>query len=319
MIEAKSLSKNYKDIKALSGVSFSIKKGEILGLLGPNGAGKSTVMNILTGCISPQSGSAEINGIDILQNPIKAKKQIGYLPEQPPLYNDMTVEEYLSFIYDLKKIKAPLKKEHIKNICEEVKISEVKHRLIKNLSMGFKQRVGFAGALIGNPPVLILDEPTKGLDPIQIKDIRTLIKNLAGEYTIILSSHILSEIQAVCDRIIVLDKGCIMADARPGEIKGKGAGQGLLRARIAGGEKAVITAVSAIKGVDKIMAIGKKEEDSLDFEIYHDKNTDIRRELFYMLAEKKWPILSLEVREENLEDVFISLIGKNGEAREAAQ
>lgn len=216
MIEVKNLTKNYGDKRAVDNISFTANDGEILGFLGPNGAGKSTTMNILTGYISSTSGSALINGVDILEDPIKAKSNIGYLPELPPLYLDMTVKSYLNFIFDLKKCKLP-RKSHLTDICELCKITDVKERIIKHLSKGFKQRVGLAQALIGNPPVLILDEPTVGLDPKQMVEIRTLIKKLGKNHTVILSSHILSEIQAVCDRVVIINKGEIAADDTAGK------------------------------------------------------------------------------------------------------
>ena len=211
MIEVQNLSKHYGDKKAVDNISFKAEDGEILGFLGPNGAGKSTTMNILTGYISCTEGKALIDGIDILEDPIKAKAKIGYLPELPPLYLDMTVKEYLNFIYDLKKCKLP-RNSHLKDICSLVKIEHVYKRIIKNLSKGYKQRVGLAQALVGNPNVLILDEPTVGLDPKQIIEIRSLIKKLGKNHTVILSSHILSEVQAVCDKIIVINEGRIVAD-----------------------------------------------------------------------------------------------------------
>ena len=211
MIEVRNLTKQYGSKKAVDNISFTVNDGEILGFLGPNGAGKSTTMNMLTGYISSTSGEALINGINILDEPMKAKKEIGYLPELPPLYLDMTVKEYLSFVYDLKKCKIP-KQAHLEEICKLVKISDVYNRVIKHLSKGYKQRVGMAQALIGNPKILILDEPTVGLDPKQILDIRNLIKRLGKKHTVILSSHILSEIQAVCDRIVIINQGVIAAD-----------------------------------------------------------------------------------------------------------
>ena len=217
MIEVKNLTKNYGDKRAVDNISFTANDGEILGFLGPNGAGKSTTMNILTGYISSTSGSALINGVDILEDPIKAKSNIGYLPELPPLYLDMTVKSYLNFIFDLKKCKLP-RKSHLTDICELCKITDVKERIIKHLSKGYKQRVGLAQALIGNPPVLILDEPTVGLDPKQMVEIRTLIKKLGKNHTVILSSHILSEIQAVCDRVVIINKGEIAADDTAGNL-----------------------------------------------------------------------------------------------------
>ena len=210
MIEVRNLTKHYGDKRAVNDISFTVEDGEILGFLGPNGAGKSTTMNMLTGYISSTSGQALINGVDILENPIKAKSFIGYLPELPPLYLDMTVKGYLNYVYDLKKCHLP-RRAHLTEVMTLCKVNDVKDRIMKNLSKGYKQRVGLAQALIGNPPVLILDEPTVGLDPKQILEIRTLIKKLGKNHTVILSSHILSEIQAVCDRIIIINKGQIAA------------------------------------------------------------------------------------------------------------
>ncbi|MBQ1231492.1 MAG: ATP-binding cassette domain-containing protein, partial [Clostridia bacterium] len=214
MIEVTALSKRYGSHLAVNNVSFSIKDGEVVGFLGPNGAGKSTIMNILTGYISLTAGSASVDGYDIVESPQDAKRHIGYLPEIPPLYTDMTVREYLDFMFDLKKVKLP-RKPHLDEICKLVMISDVQNRLIKNLSKGYRQRVGIAQALIGNPDTLILDEPTVGLDPKQIIEIRDLISRLGKNHTVILSSHILSEIQAVCDRIIIINGGRLVADGTP--------------------------------------------------------------------------------------------------------
>jgi ABC-2 type transport system ATP-binding protein len=214
MIEVQHLSKRYGENVALNDISFSVDENTVVGFLGPNGAGKSTTMNIITGYLSASSGVVNVGGYNTLDDPNEVKKQIGYMPEVPPLYTDMTVEEYLDFIYDLKKVTLPRKK-HINEICSLVKIREVYHRLIGNLSKGYRQRVGFAQALIGNPPVLILDEPTVGLDPKQIIDMRNLIKNLGKNHTVILSSHILPEIQAVCERILIINRGNLVADGPP--------------------------------------------------------------------------------------------------------
>ena len=206
MIQVTHVTKKYGNIVAVDDLTFTVNSGEILGFLGPNGAGKSTTMNMLTGYISSTSGELTIGGINILEDPLAAKKLIGYLPEHPPLYLDMTVREYLNFMFDLKGVRLP-REQHIEEICELTKIRDVAHRLIRNLSKGYRQRVGIAQALLGNPPVLILDEPTVGLDPSQIIEIRSLIKALGKHHTVILSSHILSEVQAVCERIVVINKG----------------------------------------------------------------------------------------------------------------
>lgn len=219
MIEVKNLSKSYGDKKAVKSISFNVEKGEILGLLGPNGAGKTTTMNMITGYISSSGGCVKVNGTDILENPIQAKKMIGYLPEQPPLYVDMTVWEYLNFVYDLKKVKINItKKDHLEDVMETVSIADVKNRKIKNLSKGYRQRVGFAQALIGKPEVLILDEPTVGLDPNQIVEIREVIKSLKREHTVIFSTHILFEASELCDRIAIVNNGKIAACGKTDEL-----------------------------------------------------------------------------------------------------
>ena len=265
MIEVTGLSKRYGTYLAVKDVSFSIEKGEFIGFLGPNGAGKSTIMNILTGYLSLTQGKVEIDGYDIAEYPEDAKRRIGYLPEIPPLYTDMKVREYLNFIYDLKKVKFP-KKPHIDEILRLVKIDNVQNRLIKNLSKGYRQRVGFAQALIGNPDVLILDEPTVGLDPKQIIEIRNLIARLGKNHTIILSSHILSEIQAVCKRVIIINKGQIIADDTPENLSNKLSSDHSLIARIVAGEQEMIDALSTVKGVKSVTSLGRKEDGSFDYE-----------------------------------------------------
>lgn len=238
MIEVKNLSKSYGDKKAVDSISFCVNKGEILGLLGPNGAGKSTTMNMITGYISMSEGSVKVNGVDVLEEPIKAKKMIGYLPEMPPLYQEMTVWEYLSFVYDLKKVELNIpKKEHIEDVCATVAIGDVKGRKIKNLSKGYKQRVGFAQALIGKPEVLILDEPTVGLDPNQIMEMRDVIRSLKKEHTIIFSTHILSEVCAVCDRVIVINEGTIACERGKDEINAEELERIFFTLNVRGGER----------------------------------------------------------------------------------
>ena len=248
MVEVKNLTKKYGTHLAVSDVNFDIQKGEIIGFLGPNGAGKSTIMNILTGYLSLSEGEVKIDGFDIMENPEEAKKRIGYLPEIPPLYIDMKVREYLNFIFDLKKVKFP-KKAHIDEIMKLIKIDHVANRLIKNLSKGYRQRVGFAQALIGNPDILILDEPTVGLDPKQIIEIRNLISRLGKNHTIILSSHILSEIQAVCKRVIIINKGRIIADDLPETLADKLSNDRALVASIEGNENDMLEALKTVKGV----------------------------------------------------------------------
>ena len=306
MIVVHNLSKRYGAHCAVQNISFQVDEGEILGFLGPNGAGKTTTMNILTGYLSASEGVAKINGHDVLEEPNEAKAAIGYLPEQPPLYLDMTVREYLDFMYDLKKCKLPRQK-HIAEICRLVKIEDVYGRLIKNLSKGYKQRVGFAQALIGNPPVLILDEPTVGLDPNQIIEIRSLIKSLGKHHTVILSSHILPEIEAVCDRIVVINKGVIVADDTPKALSEKYSSDRRMLVRVAGPEGDVQALISRIPGVEKVTALGVREPGICEYAVEPSEGADIRRELFERLAARNWPLMGLKSMEMTLEDIFTML------------
>ena len=306
MIEVKNLSKSYGDKKAVDNISFKANDGEILGFLGPNGAGKSTTMNILTGYLSSTSGEAYISGKDILENPIAAKRDIGYLPDQPPLYLDMTVREYLYFVYELKGCRLP-RNTHLKEICELVKIDNVFDRIIKNLSKGYKQRVGLAQALVGNPGVLILDEPTVGLDPKQIIEIRTLIKKLGKNHTVILSSHILSEVQAVCDRIVVINQGKIVADDTADNLSSSLIADHKLIARIDGPREEVVKVVSAIPGVVTVLADMQREKGVWEYNIEATEGTDIRRELNRRLSARSWYIMGLRSSELSLEDIFLRL------------
>ena len=306
MIEVKNLTKHYGAKKAVDNISFTVNDGEILGFLGPNGAGKSTTMNILTGYISSTDGEVLINGIDILDNPTAAKKEIGYLPEIPPLYPDMSVREYLNFVYDLKKCRIP-REAHIEDVCKLVKITDVYDRLIKHLSKGYRQRVGMAQALIGNPKILILDEPTVGLDPKQILDIRNLIKRLGKKHTVILSSHILSEIQAVCDRIVIISKGTIVADDTTENLTKTVSDDLRYTARIDGPRDEIVKLIKGIKGVENVTAEMEREPGAFDYEIEVEENSDIRRELFKRLAERSWYMLGLKSNEMTLEDIFLKI------------
>ena len=306
MIEVQNLTKRYGGHLAVDNISFRVEEGEILGFLGPNGAGKSTTMNILTGYLSASEGVVKINGFDILEEPQQAKASIGYLPEHPPLYLDMTVREYLNFMFDLKKCELP-REAHIAEICRIMKITDVYGRLIKNLSKGYRQRVGFAQALIGNPPVLILDEPTVGLDPNQIIEIRSLIKSLGKHHTVILSSHILPEIQAVCDRIVIISEGKIVADETATDLSTKFSDDHSLQARIAGPEAEVKALIDKIPGVERVAVLGEKERGTVDYAIYPAAGVDVRRELFTRLAARGWALFGLESMQMTLEDIFITL------------
>lgn len=310
MIEINNLVKNYGSKFALDDISFKVAKGEIVGFLGPNGAGKSTTMNILTGYLSSTSGEAKVGGIDILENPNEAKKLIGFLPEQPPLYIDMTVEEYLNFVYDIKACK--LKRDaHIEEVMKVTKIDDVRHRLIKNLSKGYRQRVGIAQALIGNPPVIIFDEPTVGLDPKQIIEIRNLIRNLGKTHTVILSTHILSEVQSVCDRIIIINEGKIIADEKTESITQAVEDNRRYSVKVCGPVREVQNVLSHLPGVISAEQTGERELDSYTYVIESEKGVDIRKPLFYAMSEHNWPLIGLEAIGMNLEEVFIKIMEKN--------
>ena len=306
MIEVQNLTKRYGAHCAVQNISFQVDEGEILGFLGPNGAGKSTTMNILTGYLSASEGVVKINGFDVLEQPNEAKANIGYLPEQPPLYLDMTVREYLEFMYNLKKCTLP-RQQHMAEICRLVKIEDVYGRLIKNLSKGYRQRVGLAQALIGNPPVLILDEPTVGLDPNQIIEIRSLIKSLGKHHTIILSSHILQEIEAVCDRIIIINKGVIVADDTPATLSARYSSDRRILVRVAGPETEVSALLTRVPGVEQVESLGEKEPGVVEFALEPAQGTDIRRDLFDRLAARKWALMGLRSMEMTLEEIFTAL------------
>ncbi len=302
MIEVNSLTKEYGANKALDGVSFNINKGEIVGLLGLNGAGKSTTMNILAGCLLPTSGNALINNTDIVKNPKVAKTNIGYLPEIPPLYMDMKVCEYLKYVSELKKVKVDLAP-----IYQKTGLTEVSGRLIRNLSKGYRQRVGLGGALIGNPQVLIFDEPTVGLDPTQIIEIRNLILSLKDEHTVILSSHILAEIQSVCNRIIIINKGKLVADDTKENLQGKLNTQNSIIAEIEGEEQGVIQLLSQIDGVLEVALIKEGV-----YKITPKADADVRKAIFYTLSQNNFPLLSSKRESMSLEDVFLALVKKEG-------
>ena len=306
MIEVRNLTKHYGDKHAVNDISFTVEDGEILGFLGPNGAGKSTTMNMLTGYISSTSGQALINGVDILEDPIKAKSFIGYLPEQPPLYLDMTVKGYLNYIFDLKKCKLP-RKAHLKEVMDLTKITDVQERLIKNLSKGYKQRVGLAQALVNNPPVLILDEPTVGLDPKQILEIRTLIKKLGRNHTVILSSHILSEIQAVCDRIIIINHGVVAAHDTTDNLSKNVSTDHRIIARIEGPKDEIVRALRDIDGIKYVKADMEREPGVYEYELEAVPGSDIRRDLFEIVRRPGWPLLACRSAEMTLEDVFLKI------------
>lgn len=317
MIEVENLVKKYGGHLAVDHLTFRVEPGKIYGFLGPNGAGKSTTMNIMTGYIAATEGSVKINGYDIVKDAEAAKKCIGYLPEIPPLYQDMTVKEYLYFVAELKKLSKAETKEQIKEIMELTMITDIQNRLIKNLSKGYKQRVGLAQAVLGYPDVIILDEPTVGLDPKQIIEIRDLIKKLGEKHTVILSSHILSEVQTVCDEIMIISKGKLVACDTPEGLTGLMNQNMQLDISILGTKDKVEAIIKGIDGVERYHFENSMEQNQVKVILETDKKKDIREALFYALAEEKLPIMSMNRVEKSLEDVFLELTDE--EVKEASE
>ena len=307
MIEVNNLVKRYGDHTAVDHLSFKIEKGKIYGFLGPNGAGKSTTMNMITGYIASTEGTVIIDGHDILDEPEQAKKCIGYLPEMPPLYFDMTVLEYMNFVADLKKIPKDKKKSMVAEVMEMVKITDMKNRLIKNLSKGYRQRVGLAQAILGYPEVIILDEPTVGLDPKQIIEIRDLIKSLKEKHTVILSSHILSEVSAVCDYVLIISHGKLVASDTPENLGKLAEGSNTLNLIVKGEKDKICTALRQIEGVKNVTAADAKEEYAWNVTVSTNEDSDVREEVFFKMADAKCPILEMQSRKVSLEEIFLEL------------
>nr|DAP63800.1 MAG TPA: ABC-type multidrug transport system, ATPase component [Caudoviricetes sp.] len=313
MIEVKNLVKRYGDHVAVNNLSFTVEEGQIYGFLGPNGAGKSTTMNIITGYLASTEGEVLINGHNILEEPEEAKKCIGYLPELPPVYTDMTVLEYLKFVAELKKIPKDQRKKQILEVMNLVKITDMQNRLIKNLSKGYRQRVGLAQAVLGYPPIIILDEPTVGLDPKQIIEIRDLIKSLGKKHTVILSSHILSEVSAVCDYVMIIAKGQLVASDTPENLSKLMLGSNTVTCTVHGTRKQLVPALNALDAKE-IQYENTPNEEQIKVKITTEKDKDIREELFYALAKANCPILELTSSSMSLEDVFLELTDDSGKA-----
>jgi ABC-2 type transport system ATP-binding protein len=305
MLELRGVTKVYGSRKAVDNISFSLGDHEVLGFLGPNGAGKSTTMQIIAGYTSSTAGTVKVNGREILEDPIACKRQIGYLPERPPLYPDMTVGAYLSFMFDLKKVRLP-KKDHIAEICASVGIADTRERIIKNLSKGYQQRVGLAQAMLGDPGLLILDEPTVGLDPKQILEVRNLIRELGKRCAVIFSSHILQEIQTVCGRIIIINNGALIADDTPERLSSL-AGEHRLLLGVEGPPEEVLEELRALPGLKSAEQAGSPESGVFEFLLESEAGRDVRRDLFRLLAGKGWPVLSLRKSGMSLEDAFLRL------------
>lgn len=306
MIEVNNLVKQYGDHTAVDHLSFKIEKGKIYGFLGPNGAGKSTTMNIITGYIASTEGTVTIDGHDILEEPEQAKKCIGYLPEMPPLYFDMTVLEYMNFAADLKKIPKDKKKSMVEEVMDMVKITDMKNRLIKNLSKGYRQRVGLAQAILGYPEVIILDEPTVGLDPKQIIEIRDLIKSLKKKHTVILSSHILSEVSAVCDYVLIISHGKLVASDTPENLGKLAEGSNTLMLTVKGEKDKIRTCMGQLAGI-KDITINKSKEETCWNVTVSTEDTDIREDVFFKMAENHIPILEMQSKKVSLEEIFLEL------------
>lgn len=317
MIEVRNLVKKYGNHVAVDHLDFTVEKGKIYGFLGPNGAGKSTTMNMITGYIASTEGEILIDGHNILEEPEKAKKCIGYLPELPPLYQDMTVMEYLKFVAELKSIpKAEIEK-NISEVMSTTKLDEMKNRLIKNLSKGYKQRVGLAQALLGYPEIIILDEPTVGLDPKQIIEIRDLIKSLGEKHTVILSSHILSEVSAVCDYVLIIDHGRLVASDSPENLSKVMTGANSLELTVKGPEEEIRKALDVVENIEELIYHKSMVENSCDFTVKIAGDRDVRENIFFALAEAKYPILKMLSTNMTLEEVFLKLTD-SGEEKEDA-
>lgn len=313
MIELKNVTKKFGLNTAVNNISVKIDDGEIIGFLGPNGAGKSTTMNMMTGYISTTSGSIEINGYDILKDADKAKKLIGYLPENPPLYMDMTVSEYLNFVYELKNVQLNRTK-HINEVMSRVRITNVKDRIIKNLSKGYKQRVGIAQALIGNPEVLILDEPTVGLDPNQIQDMRNLIRDLGKNRTVIISSHILSEITSVCSKVLIINNGKLVVYDTIKNINEQLVNQSVYIVKISGGKDIVVNALNTIDDVKSVNTERTEDRDTFIYTVTPKEGKDIRKHILDVIDKNKFSMLAFDTKKLTLEDIFLKVTGRRKKA-----
>ncbi|MCI9017206.1 MAG: ABC transporter ATP-binding protein [Clostridia bacterium] len=313
MIKVKNVTKKYGNFIAIDNINFEIKEGEIIGFLGPNGAGKTTTMNMITGFIEPTQGEITINGYDIVKKAKIAKKQIGYMPEGIPLYYELTVKEFITYMADLKMVDKKIKKEQIEKVIEELNLNEVKNKLIKNLSRGYKQRVSMAGALIGRPKVLVLDEPTVGLDPKQITEIRSLIKDLGKNHTIILSSHILSEVSQICEKVIIINKGKIIAIDTPQNLENKAKKENCIIVTAEDPENKIEKITNQIEGVKNIYLIKDNEDGTKQYSITSEEKQDIRKKIFEKYAKEKITIFELKKAETTLEDAFMKLIKVNKE------
>ena len=308
MIEVKNVTKKYGKAVAVDNISFTIKEGEIVGLLGPNGAGKSTTMNMLTGFIEQTEGEIIIDGYDMLKRPKKAKKEIGYMPEGTPLYTDLTVKEFVTYMAEIKNVDRKTRKEKVKKIIEQTGLKDVENKLTKNLSRGYKQRTSMAGALVGEPKILILDEPTVGLDPKQITEIRTLIKDLGKTHTVILSSHILSEVSQICNKVIIINKGKIVAIDTPEKLEERFSNKNGLYVTVEDKENKINATLEKVKEIKEIKKVQENEDGTVQYIIEGKEDVDLRKKVFEELAKEQITILEMKKADTTLEDVFIELI-----------
>lgn len=316
MIEVKSVTKKYGNTIAVDHISFEVKDGEVVGFLGPNGAGKSTTMNMITGFIEPTEGQITINGNDISKKPKKAKRQIGYMPENVPLYYELTVKEFVKYMAELKFVKRQERKQEVEKVLEETGLTEVQNKLIKNLSRGYKQRVSLAGALVGNPDVIILDEPTVGLDPKQITEIRNLIKELGKKHTVILSTHILSEVSQICERVVIINKGKIVAIDTPENLEKKTREQNTISLTVEDPKNKMKELKNKIPEIATIELIKDNEDGTKQFAITSGADVDLRKKLFEILPKEEITIFELKKTENTLEEAFIKLIDTKDTSKE---
>ena len=314
MIQIENITKKYGSFTAVNNISFKIEEGEIVGFLGPNGAGKSTTMNMITGFIEPTSGKIIVDGYDISKKPKKAKGQIGYMPEGVPLYNDLTVKEFVTYMAELKGVESKEVKEKVKKVLEEIGLIEVENKLNKNLSRGYRQRVSMAGALVGDPKVIILDEPTVGLDPRQVTEIRSLIKELGKNHTVILSSHILSEVSQICDRVIIINKGEIVAIDTPENLEKKVEKDNSIYVTVEDTENKMESIKEKIEGVKNIKLLEENEDNTKKYMITANDDIDLRKSIFEILAKEGITIFEMKKIDATLEDAFMQLIGETSSA-----
>ena len=316
LIEVKGLTKVYGNKTAVENVSFKIRNGRIYGLLGPNGAGKSTTMNIIAGCLSPTEGTVLVNGYDVCTQPIEAKRQIGYLPEQPPLFTDMTPLEYLTFVAEAKGVADDLIDRQVKEAMNLTDLVAVKDRLIRNLSKGYRQRVGIAQAILGSPDIVILDEPTVGLDPQQLQEIRALIRKLGSKLTVILSSHILSEISELCDHVIIISEGHVVADSSMADLEAQVSSDTILHMSVKGDEEGVLAVLNTVKGVRDVAVLPSPNKKTVTLKVTTEGQGDLRDDIFFAMAEKRYAVVSMERSEHSLEEIFLSLTAKGNHHKE---